>query len=124
VKSIVAVAVVLLSLTGFSHNAVAQIRPTPALRISVDKFLDAVGNDDLGHLRPVTTRRGYHFIVRALNNHKEASKLLKMIGTATAASHVHWTEITQTVARGKVKWVTIEFVLEQGKWKFNGATAE
>ncbi len=101
----------------------AQIRPTPELRRSVTRFLDAIEQNDLTTVRTLSTKRGYQFVVRAVNNHREAGRILDIIGTSSIVSRIRWWEITPSVARGRVRWVTIQFVFEQGKWKFDAASA-
>ncbi len=102
----------------------AQARATPALRNTLIQLLSAMEDNDMGQIRSVSTKQGYQFMVRALNNHREAGKILRTIGTREAASRVRWIKVTETFARGRVKFVLIDFITQGGKWKFNGATVE
>ncbi len=124
VKSLILGIVALLILAWHVPEVSAQVRPTPELRIALQQFLDAVANDDMGRIHALSTKSGYQLIVRALNNHKEASKMLKVIGAEYAASRVRWMKVTDTFARGKVKFVFVDLIVQRGRWKFNNATMQ
>ena len=121
---IIWVAVAMFVFSWKAPQATAQVRPTPALHVALENFLDALAHDDLDRLHVLSTKKGYRFIVNALNEHREASRILQTIGAENVASRVHWIKVTDTFARGKVKFVLVDFIIQSGKWKFNDATAE
>ncbi len=104
-----------------SSLASAQNQQVMILRSTLQNLLAAVENRNGGQIHLLSTKKGYQFLVRALNRHPDAAKILKAMGTSSAVSHVRWINLTNTSAQGQVKWVMFNFVVEDGRWKFDGA---
>ncbi|HTX19875.1 MAG TPA: hypothetical protein VMG34_14565, partial [Bacteroidota bacterium] len=72
----------------FRPPAMADVRPTPALTGALRDLLAAFEDHDTDKLKLLTTNQGYKTIVRALNSNRQASRMLKEMGTGYAASRV------------------------------------